>query len=66
MLQLPLPTPVSFIKCFQQCYNVGKGAGKVLKTYITSKTVISVATSTAQNFFLLLAFFAYLSEGQGK
>lgn len=51
MLQLPSPVPVSFIKGFQYWNNVGKGAGKVLKIYIASKTVISVGRASTEKFF---------------
>lgn len=54
---------------FSTGITLGKGAEKLLKIYFTSKTVISVGIASTQNFFprfLLLAFFSYLSKGQGK
>lgn len=54
---------------FSTGITLGKGAEKVLNTYITSKTVISVGIASTRGFltrFLRLAFFACLSGGQGE
>lgn len=70
VLQLPLPMPVSFIKCFQHCYNVGERGWKGIKDlHYTKNCDFSRNGSRTEFFFprfLLLAFFAYRSEGQGK